>query len=425
MINDFNPDKRLNKAPQAVPDERTNAPIVTTPEAFHTPDEVAAQQNLEATTATALKQQTDANHLLTERTRKSYWSKLNLSWPPGKKEWLAAAVVVVLIGGGSGAWALTHHKAKVVPKPKTVVVQAVAPAPVTVPSALTGLLVNPNLNQGPVTAVMIENSIDARPQSGLSQAGVVFEAIAEGGITRFLALFQDTAPDNVGPIRSARPYYLQWALGFDAGYAHVGGSPEAITDIKDWGVRDLDQFYNSASYHRVSSRVAPHNVYTAIATLNQLEASKGYTSSAFTSFPRKAEAPAKLPTAANINLNFSGPLYNVLYQYDVTTNSYFRSEGGAPHIDANTSTQLKPKVVIALVIPYSLGADGQHSVYNTIGSGSVYVFQDGIVATGQWAKSSNSSQFIFTDANGAIIKLNPGQTWLTAVANATDVTFAP
>lgn len=398
----------------------------TNNEVFHTPEEVAGQQDSKAPANMLVEQPASEAKVSITAKHRNLWDRLKLSWPPGKKEWLAVAIIVAIIGGGLGAWALTHPKAKaVVSKPSTVVTKAVVAAPVTVPSALTGLLVNPNLNQGPVTGVMIENSLDARPQSGLSQAGVVFEAIAEGGITRFLALFQDTAPDNVGPIRSARPYYLQWVLGFDAGYAHVGGSPEALTDIKNWNVRDLDQFYNSASYHRVSSRVAPHNVYTAIATLNQLEASKGYTSSTFTSFPRKAEAPAKIPTAANINLAVSGPLYNVLYQYDVTTNSYFRSEGGAPHIDANTGNQLKPKVVIALIIPFSIDSDGQHSVYNTIGSGPVYIFQDGIVTTGQWAKSSNGSQFIFTDDNGVIIKLNPGQTWLTAIANTTGVTFAP
>ncbi|MCP5939883.1 DUF3048 domain-containing protein, partial [Klebsiella pneumoniae] len=88
----------------------------------------------------------------------------------------------------------------------------VVPKPTTVANTLTGLQVAPDVNQRPVTGVMIENSTDARPQSGLDQAGVVFEAIAEGGITRFLALFQDTQPDYVGPVRSSRPYYVQWAL---------------------------------------------------------------------------------------------------------------------------------------------------------------------------------------------------------------------
>jgi len=272
---------------------------------------------------------------------------------------------------------------------------------------------------------MIENSLDARPQAGLGQAGVVFEAIAEGGITRFLALFQDTAPSDVGPIRSARPYYVQWAMGFDPGYAHVGGSPEALQDIKAWGVHDLDQFANGGSYHRVSSRAAPHNVYTAISTLNQLEASKGLTTSTFTGFARKKDAPAKVPTAKTINLNISGPSYNVHYDYDATTNSYARSEGGAPHIDANTNAQIRPKVVVALVMPYGLEADDHHSSYGTIGSGAAYYFQDGTVTTGQWAKSDNASQFVFTDSAGQPMKFNAGQTWLTALGTPGAVTSAP
>ena len=102
---------------------------------------------------------------------------------------------------------------------------------------------------------MVENSLAARPQSGLSQAGVVFEALAEGGVTRFMALYQDTTPTNVGPIRSARPYFIEWAMGFDAAYAHVGGSPVALSDIKAWNVQDLNQFYYGGYYHRISSRL--------------------------------------------------------------------------------------------------------------------------------------------------------------------------
>lgn len=424
MIDNFKPAQDTEPLLEA----KTNSTDPFTPtnnEVFHTPEEVAAQDtsapvtNSEVNPAPAITPKQFAVPL------KHQSKRLKLTWPPSKKQLIIALAVALVLAGAVGLWYSTHQTKAVVVKPKPVVAVKKVVVPVTVPSALTGLLVDPSLNQGPVTGVMIENSIDARPQSGLSQAGIVFEAIAEGGITRFLALFQDTAPDNVGPIRSARPYYLQWALGFDAGYAHVGGSPEALTDIKDWGVRDLDQFFNSASYHRVSSRAAPHNVYTAIATLNQLEASKGYNSSTFTSFPRKAEAPDKVPTASNINFNISGPTYNVLYQYDATTNSYYRSEGGAPHIDANTGTQIKPKVVIALVMPYSLESDAHHSAYGTIGSGQAYFFQDGTLTIGQWAKSSSNSQFVFTDSNGAVVKLNPGQTWITAIASATDITYTP
>jgi hypothetical protein len=125
----------------------------------------------------------------------------------------------------------------------------------------------------------------------------------------------------------------------------------------------------------------------------------------------------------------SGPTYNVHYDYDAATNSYNRSVGGAPHIDSNTNKQISPTVVIALVMPYSLGAldssGAYYSNYGTIGSGPVYVFQDGQVITGTWAKTSNTAQFTFKDASGKTILLNPGQTWLTAMAGPGKVSYSP
>jgi hypothetical protein len=349
--------------------------------------------------------------------------KLTLRWPPGRKEYIVAAVVVVS-GAGGASWLILHHTSA----PATHVQKIAKPAaPKTVASNLTGLQVDPAVNLRPVTAVMIENSQDARPQSGLSEAGVVFEAIAEGGITRFLALFQDNIPGNVGPIRSARPYYVQWALGFDAGYAHVGGSPEALADVKAWGVKDLDQFANAGAYHRVGSRPAPHNVYTGIPNLNQLEANKGYVNSTYTGFARKPrELPVRTPpTAKSINFNISGALYNVHYDYDAAANSYARSEAGGPHIDANTNLQIKPKVVIALIMSYGLEADDHHSAYGTIGNGQAFIFQNGKVTVGGWAKTANNVQFTFTDETGKPLLLIPGQTWLTALGSAPSVSYAP
>lgn len=416
MESDFKPAKRSAKSfKTAAPEAKTET------EVFRTPDEVAADQDLEAPSETPVP---DVDIAPKPGAPKGGWKeKLALHWPPGKKELIVAAVLLVCIGGGAVGYALTH---KTKPKPATIKpIPKVTPKTKTVPSTLSGLPVDPSVNQRTVTGVMIENSMDARPQSGLGQSNVVFEAIAEGGITRFLALYQDTAPDNVGPIRSARPYYAQWVLGFDAGYAHVGGSPQALADIKAWGVRDLDQFANGGSYHRVSTRAAPHNVYTSIAALNQLEVSKGYATSNFTGFVRKPkEAPSKAPNVKTIDLAISGPLYGVHYDYNAATNSYNRSEGGAPHIDANTNAQISPKVVIAMVMPYSLAADGYHSDYATIGSGPVFVFQDGTLTTGQWTKSANNAQFTFADAAGKPIKLNPGQTWLAAVGNAGNVAYA-
>jgi hypothetical protein len=273
---------------------------------------------------------------------------------------------------------------------------------------------------------MIENSPDARPQSGLDQASIVFEAIAEAGITRFLALYQDNYPGTLGPVRSSRPYFLDWAMAFDASYAHVGGSPDALQRIKDIGTKDLDQFFNPGPYHRVSFRFAPHNMYTSLQGLADRAAEKGWTKSTFTPLVRKEkEEPNKAPTAKSINFAISGPTYNVHYDYDPARNAYARSMGGAVHIDNETKQQLAPKVVIALVMPYSLMADGYHSAYQTIGSGPMFVFQDGNVTQGTWSKGNPQDQFAFKDAAGKDLALNPGQTWISVVADPTKVNYQP
>lgn len=302
----------------------------------------------------------------------------------------------------------------------------VAPKPTTEPSRLTGLPVKPSFNKLPVTGVMIENSPDARPQSGLRDAGIVFEAVAEGGITRFLALYQhNTEPVDIGPVRSARPYFLEWIQPFDAGLAHVGGSPDALQDIQKWHIKDLDQFYNSGAYHRVNTRYAPHNMYTSMAQLYALDKSKGYNSSKFTEFLRKKDAPAAKPTAGNIDLSISGYLYNVNYQYDKTHNTYLRKEGGLPHVDARSKKQLSPKVVIVLVMSQTLAADGVHTIYGTTGSGALYLFQDGNVAKGVWKKKDRNHQFRFLDSKNKPLSLNAGQTWLTVVGSTSDIAYKP
>lgn len=336
-----------------------------------------------------------------------------------------AAAILVLIGG-SVAFAMTRadkvdnaQLAKVAPKPK--------PAPPPPTSPLTGLEVSADDAKRPVTGVMIENTVFARPQSGLKEAGVVYEAIAEAGITRFLALYQEAKPGNIGPVRSARPYYVDWAHSFDAGYGHVGGSPDALAKIKTDGVKDLDQFFNSAYYHRISSREAPHNMYTNMTDLDNANAKKGWTSSKFTSWPRKKETPATgaAITAKSIDLAISGPTYNAHYDYVPESNSYNRSEGGEAHMDAESKTQLSPKVVVALVIPYSLESDGYHSNYQLTGTGPMTVFQDGTATKGTWKRTDGASQYEFSDEQGHVLKLDAGQTWITAVANPGAITYKP
>ncbi|HEX5394964.1 MAG TPA: DUF3048 domain-containing protein [Candidatus Saccharimonadales bacterium] len=300
--------------------------------------------------------------------------------------------------------------------------------PKTVASPLTGMQVDPALAERPVTGVMIENSLDARPQSGLNEAGVVYEAIAEAGITRFLSLFQESQPQYVGPVRSLRPYYIDWATPFDAGIAHVGGSPEALKQIRSKG-KDLDQFFNPGAYWRQSSRAAPHNMYTSFKNLDKLNKSKGYKHSKFTSWERKDDQPLPTPKAVTINVNISSGSYNSSYKYDAKSNTYYRSEGGAKHVQLASPNdkhpkQIHPKVLVALVMPYGIESDGYHSRYNTYGKGVMYVFQDGNVTKGVWHKKNRSSQFSFTDSAGKTIALDAGQTWLVAVGATNQVTWS-
>jgi hypothetical protein len=303
-------------------------------------------------------------------------------------------------------------------------------APITVASPLSGVQIDPVLASRPVTGIMIENSVFARPQSGLQDAGVVYEAVAEGGITRFLALFQDSSPQYIGPVRSLRPYYIDLAQPFQASIVHVGGSPEALSRVRSGGYRDLDQFFNGGSFWRSSSRAAPHNVYTSFAKLDALNQAKGYTSSHFSIWPRKAEKKLAVPTAKTIDISISSPDFYSHYDYDAASNSYLRSEGGAPHMelvsaDDQTGVRIHPKVIIALVMAYSIEADGQHSVYADTGSGTAYVFQDGGVAQGTWSKADAASQIEFKDSAGVPLPLDAGQTWLTLVADPGKVKYTP
>lgn len=301
--------------------------------------------------------------------------------------------------------------------------QSQSNAPTTVPSKLTGLQVAPEVNEKQVTAVMIENSLDARPQSGLLQAGLVFEAIAEGGITRFTAYYQDTSADYIGPVRSVRPYYLDVVSSFDAAIAHVGGSPDALALIQSRKIKDLDQFQNPDAYQRVGNRAAPHNVYTSSAKLAQVEKQKGYTKSEYTGFEHaRNENKAETPTAGRVVLNISSGLYNVRYAYDTASNSYRRFMGGQPHKDERSGKQLSPKAVIAIETTRS--QNGQYSVYRMTGTGKVSIFQNGTVVTGTWTRDKATSQYVFKDKEGQPIQIVPGQAWATLVT-AGDVTHAP
>lgn len=334
---------------------------------------------------------------------------------------IAVTVAFVLLGTSAAAYFLLKPEPAPPPPPPPVVKEE--PKPTTLASPLTGVQVKPELARLPTTGVMIENSPDARPQSGLYDAGVVYEAIAEGGITRFLALFQESKPEYIGPVRSVRPYYLDFLAPFDAPIAHAGGSGAALAQVRAEGFKDLEAFQNPAYYQRVSSRYAPHNLYTGRTRLLQLQKSKGWTSSKFTGFTRKEEKKATNQNAKKIDFSISSFYYNPHFDYDGKTNSYKRTMAGVPHTDEKSKKQINPKVVVALVMSHHYA--GIYSVYGVTGKGTAFVFQDGTVTKGTWEKKARKNQFVFKTAKGEKLGLNPGQTWVSIVSSPGAVTYKP
>jgi hypothetical protein len=345
------------------------------------------------------------------------------------RDWLAKRRKIILIVTGSilflavgaGTYIYLSNNTKPTAKstPETQLPKIVEPPKYYSP--LTGSLVEKESDtQQPVTGVMIENHPDARPQSGLKDAGVVFEAICEGGITRFLALYQSEKPQLVGPVRSVRMYYLDWATGFNASISHVGGNDDVLNRLASGNYRNLDQFsYGDAAYWRSSDRYAPHNMYTSFANLDELNKQNGYTSSDYMPFPRTDGKAAEALTATSINVTISSSLFDSAYTYNATSNSYDRFQAGELHTDAD-GRQISPTTVIGMFInesTISVPVNGSEEQLETIGSGRAVIFQNGTATEATWSKTSESSQITFTDANGLSIPLVRGQTWITAIPN--------
>ena len=331
------------------------------------------------------------------------------------RTYIVTGVILIAVAGVT-AYGISSQKlpgltaVHIKPKPK--------PKPIVYYSPLTGEIVpDEAATKQAVTAIMIENSPDARPQSGIKQAGIVYEAIAEGGITRFLTLHQQDKPQLIGPVRSLRMYYVDWLAPYNASVAHIGGSAFALKEIRNGTYRDIDQFFNAGTYWRATDRYAPHNVYTSFAKLDALNAAKGYTQSTFTGFSRIDGKPAKTPNATSVTINISGPLYNTSYTYDPATSRYNRFLAGAPHKDREEG-QIAPSVVVAIKVDMNLiFEDGYREDIKTVGAGQAVIFQNGVAQEVTWHKSDRAGPITFTDAAGKDVPLIRGQTWISAVPN--------
>ncbi|OGE73200.1 hypothetical protein A3H18_05750 [Candidatus Daviesbacteria bacterium RIFCSPLOWO2_12_FULL_38_10] len=297
-------------------------------------------------------------------------------------------------------------------------------------------------------AVMIENHTEARPQSGLSSADIVYEAVAEGGITRFMALFYCNLADiQVGPVRSARTYYLDWLGEYDALYAHVGGAntpgpADALGQIIRYEVKDLNQFSIGfpvfwRDYQRLGHSVATeHTMYSTTSKLWEVGAKRGWTAtssagikwdSKFT--PWKFKDSTSQGSAGQVTVNFweSQPGYQVVWTYDSETNTYLRKNGDGNHMDLNNNQQLSAKNVVIEFQREANANDGYpgnvHLLYGTTGSGKALIFQNGNAIEGKWVKNSRLARSKYLDKTGKEIEFIKGQIWIQTVPEGSKVSF--
>ncbi len=297
--------------------------------------------------------------------------------------------------------------------------------------------------------VMIENHEESRPQSGLSNADVIYEFVAEGGITRFLAVYYCDTAEMVGPVRSARTYFLDMISEYADYplYAHVGGAntpgpANALGQIEDYGwqsYNDLNQFsVGFPTFWRDNERLpgvaTEHTVYSTTQKLWDIGKKRKLTEKnedgdkwdeEFVPWKFKKEAgTAERGKVQTISYSFwdGYAAYSVSWKYDPVTNIYTRSNGGKPHVDNNTDKPLAVKDLIVLYMKESRANDGYegnlHMLYGDKGSGKAVFFMDGQRIEGTWNKKDRTSRTIFKDKTGTEMQLNPGAIWISVLDTA-------
>lgn len=372
-----------------------------------------------------------------EKTKQPKKPFFDLTTPEGKKKfWIfvGGGIVLLLLVLGIVAVVLGSNKGETnTPAPTSSPTPTPTPVPVTQASNLDGLVVATELALRHPLAIMIENTPGVRPQAGLSDASLVYEAITEGGITRFMAVYGHTLPEKAGPVRSARPVFIDFAEEFQpnsAYYAHVGGSEEALGKIKGDGVYDLNQFAigNKAFQRFPKAGVATeHTMFTFPNKLYEVAKSLGYkTESSFRTWKFKDDADATTrPETQTITVPFSSAAYDVKYVYDKASNTYKRYIAGAAHTDANNNKHISPKNVIVQYVKYETAANSKkgHQNVKVIGEGTAKIFRDGKVVEAKWKKPSSPGRTIYTEAaTGDEIPFVRGQTFIELVKTDANVT---
>jgi hypothetical protein len=307
--------------------------------------------------------------------------------------------------------------------------------PRTEESPLNGLLFTKTemdelMDKRPV-AVMVSNHYQARPQSSLNSADIVYETLVESGITRYMAIFWSQGPKKVGSVRSARQYYLEWLSPYDAVYIHDGCAntndprTDACGNIYAYNIKDLS---TTGSWRwNDGVRYAPHNEYNSVITAWEYADDRGWDGfpSEFESWKFKNDLDQiyrneekKYEIAFHNRLVNIGR-YDTIWEYDITTNSYKRWVGGNPDIDQETNTQVYAKVVVVQETDLTPAYDDKgRIIIDTIGQGNATILMDGREIDGSWKKDNRLDRTTFYDDSGDEIEFNRGRIWIAVIAQS-------
>lgn len=335
------------------------------------------------------------------------------------------------------------------------------------PRQIDGVIVEVGKENPVLSCVMIENlaSTSVRPQKGLLNASVVYEVIVEGGITRFMAVFANDADHEVGPVRSARDTYLEFASEYNCQYTHAGGSYTAMNAIPRFGMRDLDGLREAGYFWRDSSRYAPHNLFTNREKLRESIVNHGWANEApptydswlfvqedeelaayipeeFLPLEDQIEATAETVVSdseeenadestveesvseevtidenavSELTIAFGGS-YDSKYVYNTETTVYERYNGGYLQTDATNGEILATKNIVVQYVEAGIPIQGKGRInWPVTGVGPVDIFHEGRKYSGTWKKTDRESRTQYYFDNGDEIPLLPGNTWVTIV----------
>lgn len=283
---------------------------------------------------------------------------------------------------------------------------------------LTGLPSNEAITNRPL-AVMINNAPAARPQSGLSSADIILEVLAEGGITRFIAIFQsEGGAETVGPVRSIRPYLIQLGESYDGVLVHAGGSPEAYSILQRQQKQHMDEISNGGPYFwRSSDRKAPHNLYTSVDKLREGADIKGYSHDSVSPVYTYNEegSTSSGETAKQFEIHYLLNSYNVTYDYDEVSGRYMRLVNGKADQDMDNGEQLGAANIIVAGADHKVLDDVGRLSVNLEQGGEAMLFQKGKMIRGQWEKKQGDIIRFVQD--GSEVALVPGKTFISIVPN--------